>query len=142
ASGVQGVFSDILGRNQIFAGVAVNGEIYDFGAQLLYIKQTGRWNFGAGISHIPYQFANYNVIPTTFTQGNGQTIPATEQRYDLIRIFQDQANVFTSYPVSKTTRVEFGGSASAYYYRVERYSTIYDNNGNELDYNKTHISNA
>jgi WD40 repeat protein len=140
ASGIQGVFSDILGRNQIYGGVAVNGEVYDFGAQFLYIKQTGRWNFGTGLSHIPYQFANYNVVPTTFTSG-GKTVPASEERYDIIRIFQDQANAFTSYPLSKTTRVEFGGSGSEYYYRVDRYSTIYDNAGNELSYQKTHISN-
>src|SRR5690606_39439191 len=29
ASGVQGIFSDILGRNQIFTGLSINGEIYD-----------------------------------------------------------------------------------------------------------------
>src|SRR6202000_18324 len=38
SSGVQGVFSDILGRNQIYAGAAINGEIYDFGAQVVYIN--------------------------------------------------------------------------------------------------------
>jgi hypothetical protein len=140
ASGVQGVFSDILGRNQIYAGAAVNGEIYDFGAQILYINQKGRWNFGGGISHIPYQFANYNVVATTYT-ANGKTVPATEQRYDLIRIFQDQISAFTSYPVSKTTRVEFGGGASEYYYRVDRYSTLYDTSGNILNYTKSHIAN-
>jgi len=141
SSGVQGVFSDILGRNQIYAGAAINGEIYDFGAQLVYIKQEGRWNFGGGISHIPYQFANYNVVNTTFTS-NGKTVPATEERYDLIRIFQDQATLFTSYPLSKTSRVEFGGGAAQYYYRVDRYSTFYDTTGNVLDYQKNHISNA
>ncbi|MEO8886021.1 MAG: BamA/TamA family outer membrane protein, partial [Mucilaginibacter sp.] len=69
------------------------------------------------------------------------TIPATEQRFDLIHIFQDQANLFTSYPISKKTRVELGGGASQYYYRVDRYSTFYDANGNVLDYQKNHISN-
>jgi len=141
ASGVQGVFSDILGRNQIYAGAAVNGEIYDFGAQILYLNQKGRWNFGGGLSHIPYQFANYNVVSTTYPV-NGKNVPATEERYDLIRIFQDQVSLFTSYPVSKTTRVEFGGGASEYYYRVDRYSTFYDTTGNVLNYQKTHISNA
>jgi len=141
ASGVQGVFSDILGRNQIFAGAAINGEIYDFGLQLLYLKQTGRWNFGGGISHIPFQFANYNVIPTTFTS-NGTTVPATEERYDLIRIFQDQLSLFTSYPISKSTRVEFGGGGAEYYYLVERYSTFIDNSGNILSNTKNQISNA
>jgi len=141
ASGVQGVFSDILGRNQIYAGAAINGEIYDFGAQVIYINQQGRWNWGGGLSHIPYQFANYNVVNTTHTF-SGKSIPVTEERYDIIRIFQDQASLFTSYPLSKSTRVEFGGGASRYYYRVDRYSTYYDTLGNEIDYQKNHISNS
>ncbi|MDB4927216.1 tolB protein precursor [Mucilaginibacter sp.] len=141
SSGVQGVFSDILGRNQIYAGAAINGEVYDFGAQVVYIKQEGRWNFGGGISHIPYQFANYNLVNTTYNTGS-KTIPATEERYDIIRIFQDQISLFTSYPISKTSRVEFGGGASQFYYRVDRYSTYYDTLGNVLNYQKNHITNS
>lgn len=141
ASGIQGVFSDILGRNEIYAGAAVNGEIYDFGAQFIYIKQTGRWNFGVGLSHIPYQYATYNVIPTTYTNGS-TTIPAFNERYDIVRIFEDQANVFTSYPFSRTARIEFGTGVSTYYYRVDEYSTLYDQNGNYLSYNHSHISNS
>ena len=141
ASGIQGVFSDILGRNQIYVGAAVNGEVYDFGAQVVYVKQTGRWNFGFGLSHIPYQFATYNVLNTTYTSGT-TTIPAVDERYDIIRVFEDQASVFTSYPFSKKTRIEFGGGASTYYYRVDQYSTLYDSKGNYLSYNHTHISNS
>ena len=89
ASGIQGVFSDILGRNQIYAGVAVNGEVYDIGGAVEYINQTGRWNYGFGVSHIPYQFANYTVVPTTYTSGT-TTIPAVDERYDIIRVFEDQ----------------------------------------------------
>lgn len=140
SSGVQGVFSDILGRNQIYAGLAINGEVYDFGGQVIYINQQGRWNFGGGVSHIPYQFATYNIVPSTFTYNN-TTIPAIEERYDIIRIFQDQISLFTSYPISKKTRVEVGTGASQFYYRVDRYSTYYDSNGNYLSYQKHHISN-
>jgi Tol biopolymer transport system component len=141
SSGIQGVFSDILGRNQIYAGLAVNGQIYDFGGQVIYINQQGRWNFGGGLSHIPYQYANYNVVSTKYAN-NGKVIPATEERYDIIRVFQDQASLFTSYPVSKTTRVEVGGGVSRYYYRVDRYSTFYDTLGNVIDYQKNHIANS
>ncbi|HVW97576.1 MAG TPA: hypothetical protein VHA56_16500 [Mucilaginibacter sp.] len=142
SSGVQGVFSDILGRNQIYAGLAVNGEIYDFGGQFTYINQTGRWNVGGSISHIPYQTANYSVVNSTYPINSTTTIPAEEERYDLIRIFQDQASLFTSYPFTKKTRVEFGTGFAHYYYRVERYSTFYDTLGNILDYTKRHVSNA
>jgi Tol biopolymer transport system component len=140
SSGVQGIFSDILGRNQIYAGLAVNGEVYDFGGQVVYINQQGRWNFGGGISHIPYQFATYNVVPTTYTYNN-VTIPAIEERYDIIRVFQDQLSLFTSYPISKSTRVEVGGGASQFYYRVDRYSTLYSTSGDFIKQDKYHISN-
>jgi hypothetical protein len=49
SSGIQGVFSDILGRNQIFAAASVNGQIYDSGAAVTYVNQTGRWNLGVGV---------------------------------------------------------------------------------------------
>ena len=124
SSGIQGVFSDILGRNQIYAGLAVNGEVYDFGGQFAYINQTGRWNFGVSVSHIPFQTANYSVVPTTFKVNATTTIPANEERFDLIRIFQDQLSLFTSYPITKKTRIEFGTGAATYYYRVDRYSTV------------------
>ncbi|MGO3655343.1 MAG: peptidase MA family metallohydrolase, partial [Sphingobacterium sp.] len=60
ASGIQGMFSDILGYNQIFAALNINGEIYDFGGQIAYINQRSRWNWGGSISHIPYRFGFYN----------------------------------------------------------------------------------
>jgi len=133
SSGIQGIFSDILGRNQIYAGASVNGEIYDFGAQVFYIKQQGRWNFGGGLAHIPYQLATYNVVPSKYTYRNGNdqdvTVDATEERFDIIRIFQDQVSAFTAYPFSKTTRVEFGGGFSHNSYMVHRFSTYYTNAG-------------
>ncbi|WP_345951768.1 MULTISPECIES: basic secretory protein-like protein [unclassified Mucilaginibacter] len=141
SSGIQGVFSDILGRNQIYAGASVNGEIYDFGAQVFYIKQQGRWNFGGGLSHIPYQLATYNVVPSTYSIGD-KSIPAVEERYDIIRIFQDQVSLFTSYPFSKTTRAEFGGGFSRNSYMVTRYSTYYDaSTGSYIDFQRNRISN-
>ncbi|QJD98145.1 tolB protein precursor [Mucilaginibacter robiniae] len=125
ASGVQGVFSDILGRNQIYAGAAVNGEIYDFGGQLLYINQRGRWNFGAGLSHIPYQYGNFGSRTTTITN-NGTQTPVVEQYTDIIRTFENSGRVLASYPFSKATRIEFGASAAYYSYRVQRYSDYYN----------------
>ena len=142
SSGVQGVFSDILGRNQIYAGVAVNGEIYDFGGQFAYINQQGRWNFGASVSHIPFQTANYSVVSGTYHPNSTTSIPDVEERYDIIRIFQDQLSLFTSYPITKKARFEFGTGAAAYYYRVDRYTTIFDALGNGLNYKHTHITNS
>lgn len=144
SSGVQGVFSDILGRNQIYAGLDVNGQVYDFGGQFVYINQTGRWNLGFSVSHIPYQFASYSeVFNPNYQVNSTSTVPAIQQRYDIIRIFEDQASVFTSYPLSKINRIEFGTGISHYYYRVDRYTTTFDTSGNLLhDEQHQHISNA
>jgi len=140
-SGVQGVFSDILGRNQLYAGVAVNGEVYDIGGEFAYINQSGRWNFGTSLSHIPFQTANYSAVSGTY--GSGATaVPDVEERFDLIRIFQDQVSLFTSYPITKKTRVEFGTGGATYYYRVDRYSTFYDTSGNVLNYTHKTVPNS
>ena len=117
SSGIQGVFSDILGHNLIYAGLDVNGQIYDFGGQFIYINQQNRWNFGVGVSHIPYQFG---ITTSTFPKVNG--ITTLSENTDIIRNFQDAVNVFTAYPFSKTMRLEFGAAAQLNYYRVDRYS--------------------
>ena len=143
SSGIQGIFSDILGRNQLYVGAAVNGTIYDFGGQFAYINQKSRWNFGAAISHIPYQFGIGTITkPTQNVNGKDRTVYSYNT--DIIRNFQDGANVFTSYPLSKVTRVEFGGGVSYNYFRVDRYSDIYvvDTNrvtGKPDTYTKTFI---
>ena len=141
-SGIQGVFSDILGRNQIYAGVAINGEIYDIGGEFAYINQAGRWNFGASLSHIPFQTANYSAVSGTYNVNSTTTIPDVEERFDLIRIFQDQLSLFTSYPITKKTRVEFGTGGATYYYRVDRYTTFFDTLGNVLNNTHTTVPNA
>jgi len=142
SSGVQGVFSDILGRNQIYAGAAVNGQIYDFGGQFIYINQEGRWDFGAGVSHIPYQYGfGNNTFPVRSVDGKSQTV--LSQNTDIIRNFQDAAQVFTAYPFSKTTRLQFGGGAQVNYYRVDRYSDYYKldtvGTGDKQQINTTYI---
>ncbi|MXV50651.1 tolB protein precursor [Pedobacter sp. HMF7647] len=121
ASGIQGIFSDILGRNQIYAAAAINGEIYDFGGQVAYINQQSRINWGGSISHIPYQAA-YPSDDAEEIDGNTYY----RSSYDLIRTFQDQATVFGSYPFSRIHRFELGGSFSNYSYRIDRYSDYYE----------------
>ncbi|HEY1025371.1 MAG TPA: basic secretory protein-like protein [Sphingobacteriaceae bacterium] len=124
SGGVQGIFSDILGRNQIFAAAAVNGEIYDFGGQVAYINQQGRVNWGVGVSHIPYLSASLSNDFETLNVG-GQPVSTYRSSYDVIRRFEDQVQLFGSYPFSRIHRFEIGGSAAMYSYRVDRYSEYY-----------------
>lgn len=127
--GIMGMFSDILGRNQIIANVSVNGEIYDFGGLVGYINQRSRVNWGVAASHIPYV--------TGFTSGTFYD-PRTSQTGDpidtistnILRTFEDKLEVFGSYPFSKAHRFEAGTAFSRYSYRLDRFNNYYqDVNG-------------
>ena len=125
SSGIQGIFSDILGRNQIYAAAAVNGEIYDFGAQVAYINQQSRVNWAVGGSHIPYINA---YLSQGFETINGT--PVYRESYDVIRTFEDKVQLYGAYPFSKINRFEVGTSAATYSYRIDRFSQYYTYAGN------------
>ena len=120
SSGIQGMFSDILGHNQIFAALNVNGEIYDFGGQVAYINQKSRINWGGAISHIPYMsgFSTYDYRDV----GNG--LEPLLDTY-MIRTFQQQAEAFGSYPFTRHHRFEMGTAIARYSYRVDRWWQSY-----------------
>lgn len=133
AGGVQGIFSDILGRNQVFAAASINGEIYDFGGQVAYINQQSRINWGLGVSHIPYITAFLSSDFEQLNSDNG-SIDTYRDSYDIIRTFEEKVQVFGSYPFSRIHRFEIGGSAAMYSYRIDRYSQYYtyQTSGNQV----------
>lgn len=116
SSGIQGMFSDILGQNQIFAALSINGEIYDFGGQVAYINQKSRINWGGAISHIPYMsgLSLYSIDDL----GYGEEYVLDTY---IIRQFQTQAEAFGAYPFSRHHRFEVGGAVARYGYRVDRW---------------------
>jgi Tol biopolymer transport system component len=124
SGGINGIFSDILGNNQLFGALAINGEIYDFGGQFAYLNQKKRINWGASVSHLPYLSGAEHFAYDTLK--NGDT--ALTYNLDLLRTFEDQGGLFASYPFSQIRRVEGGASFSRYYYRLEEYSDYYDPN--------------
>lgn len=126
AGGVNGIFSDILGTNQLFGAISLNGEIYDVGGQFAYLNQKKRFNWGASISHIPYLSGGESLFLDTLVNRNNDSVEVVNYSLDLLRTFQDQIALFTSYPFSQTRRVEGGASFSRYYYRLDRYSDYYD----------------
>jgi len=130
AGGIQGIFSDILGQNQIFAAANVNGEIQDFGGQVAFINQKRRINFGASLSHIPY------ISGFAFRQDDQY---GTIISQDIVRTFEDQAQLFASYPFSRIHRFEASTAISRYSYRVDRYNSYYDIYGRLIDADRTKI---
>lgn len=124
SSGIQGIFSDILGRNQIYAAAAINGEVYDFGGQLAYINQKSRVNWGFGASHIPY--VNGYYVQDIEKDSDGSDVYV--EGYDMFRTFEDQAQLFSSYPLSRAVRFEAGVGVSRYSYRIDRFASYYRQN--------------
>ncbi|MFN0292331.1 basic secretory protein-like protein [Pedobacter helvus] len=129
--GVMGMFSDIVGQNQIVANLAINGEIQDFGGMAAYINQASRINWGGAVSHIPYitGFLSRDIIDQDGTE-------YLVDRTNILRTFEDQVQLFAAYPFNKAHRFELGGAVSRYSYSVTRFNNYYqlDANGNILGY--------
>ncbi|WP_245586291.1 basic secretory protein-like protein [Olivibacter sitiensis] len=136
ASGVQGIFSDILGRNQLFAGLAINGEIYDFGGQFAYINQKSRIGWGGSVSHIPYMSGLMSYGQETIND-----ITYLTENTDIIRTFQTQVDGFAMYPFSRTTRFELGAAFARYGYRIDRFTNYYQNGYYFVGSDRRRISN-
>ena len=130
AGGIDMLFGDILGNNQIFAQAALNGEIYDAGGRVSYINRRNRIAYGAGISHVPLRtgYQSFEINDGT------QTIPGTQFLYDvkqltnLLRIFDDGANVFAHLPFSKSLRLEAGLELNYRSFRNDLYTSYLDYN--------------
>ncbi len=124
AGGVSMLFSDITGDNQLFAAAAVNGEIYDFGAQVGYLNQKRRVNWGGMVSHIPYPFARLRLTRDTL---NIDGEPAIVDNMQLLmqRTFEDRISAFAFFPFSTTRRLEFGASLAFYYFRIDAINNYY-----------------
>lgn len=126
--GVMGMFSDILGRNQIIANISVNGEIYDFGGLAGYINQKSRINWGVALSHIPYVtgFTTASFYNPVLHPGSD---PIDTISTNILRTFEDKAELFASYPFNKAHRFEAGTAFSRYSYRLDRFNNFYQDVG-------------
>jgi hypothetical protein len=102
AGGVQALFSDILGNNQIIANVALNGQIQDFGGMVTYLNRKGKFQWGGSLMHIPFPFFSYDSTYLANTAAG----PAVVDQYNVFRIFQSGVTGFVQYPFSSTLRAE------------------------------------
>ncbi|MCY7328211.1 MAG: hypothetical protein LH618_06660, partial [Saprospiraceae bacterium] len=133
AGGVDLLFGDILGNNQLYAGLALNGEISDAAGQFSYINQKHRINWGVNLSHIPYRYGQYyqdtDVEPQVETTLDGQQYFGYQDQVLVQRQFQERLGVFASHPFSVTKRFEVGAAYEFYHQRVDRYVNYTDANG-------------
>lgn len=130
AGGVDMLFSDILGDNQLYTGLSLNGEILDLGGQIQYLNRKNRIAWGGRLSHTPFRTGSqFYAGLETLEIRPGEGILAQKINTDLVRIFQDQAGVFGQLPLSKSQRLEVGANITRYSFRVDRYENYYDQFG-------------
>ena len=130
AGGVDMLFSDILGNNQLYTGLALNGEITDIGGSVAYINRKRQLNWGASFSHLPFRsFAFGGTGIENFQISDDVTIPVLADTFFVQRIFEDKASVFANYPLSRSLRVEGSASYARYSSRLDQYINIYETDG-------------
>jgi hypothetical protein len=108
--GVAAYFSDLLGNDVLGAQIAGGGDIRNFGGQVIYQDLAHRWNWGVGLSHIPFITAGARVLDTTVNAGGGQEVPAQIIEQAIQRTYYETASAMAQYPFSMTRRVEFNAS--------------------------------
>lgn len=122
------IFSDMLGNNQLYSSLALNGEIYDFGGQVAYVNQKSKVKWGGAVSHIPYRAGNMFMTLDSLGEGE-EKFPVYNLVLDYMRMFEDNISAFAYYPISQTRRIESSFSMSWYYYRIDRYNNYYTLDG-------------
>ncbi|HKK76344.1 MAG TPA: hypothetical protein VJ953_14795 [Saprospiraceae bacterium] len=127
AGAINMMFSDILGNNQIFANVALNGEIQDFGGQVAYLNRKQRLNWGGSISHIPFRttrggFSGLDPLPCE-NCGDAQF---EHWVFDVNRFFESKVGLFTQLPFSRSFRLEADVDFSRYSQSIVRFDNYYD----------------
>lgn len=130
AGGVDLLFSDILGDNQFFTSLAMNGELIDVGGVVAYINRKKRVHWGVSLSHQPFRsFAGTEVeFRDTLDLGGGNLALVDRQSLFEQRIFQEQLGVFAQLPLSTTTRVEASANYSLYSGRIDQRDFFYQPN--------------
>ncbi|PHI18227.1 hypothetical protein CEQ90_19015 [Lewinellaceae bacterium SD302] len=127
AGGADFLFTDILGNNQFFTSLRMNGELADFGGTVAYINRKNRLNWGASISRTAFRSAG-SLQPRldTLQFAENSFSEVINSPYVINRLFQNQTGVFAQYPISTTVRLEGSLNASLYTNRVTQYNRYFD----------------
>lgn len=124
AGGIEMLFSDITGTNMLYAALSLNGEIYDFGGQLSYIKQRKYISWGVTLAHIPMSWGAYGY-DTLVANIDGADRVLHDYQLIQYRLFQSSVGLLAQFPISKTQRFELSTGFQRYSYRIDIYSNYY-----------------
>jgi Tol biopolymer transport system component len=138
AGGISMIFGDQLSDRQIFTAIQANGTVKDIGGAVQYYNLKNRWNWGAGVQHVPYLTGGVYVQDTTL-QTTGGPAQGFSVNQLIQRIYIDQAQMFMQYPFSMTRRFEFSANLTHYGFDSELWQTVYFGN-TIIDEKQTSIS--
>ncbi|HUF12936.1 MAG TPA: basic secretory protein-like protein [Longimicrobiales bacterium] len=121
--GVSFLFSDMLGNRQVGAVLQAQGGIEDIGGQAVYIDAGDRWNWGVGLTHIPY---------ASIYGQRGVTDSRVIDRIVRERFYVSEAGVFAQYPFTMTRRFEADLSYTRYAFDIEEELLEFDRQTGQL----------
>jgi hypothetical protein len=107
--GAAAYFSDMLGNNVLGVAVQAQGTVRDIGGGAFYTDLGDRWNWGVGLSHIPYVISYVAYGQDTPQQGGSRFLGQI-----LDRLYVTSATGQLSYPFSQTRRFETQGGFTRY----------------------------
>lgn len=127
AGGVQLLFSDILGNNQLFTGLSMNGEITDFGGSVAWVNRKTKVNYGFSLSRIPYRnFGLMEPFLDSIQVSEDDYAELINAPYLIQRLYQNQVGGFASLAFNTNLRLEGSLSFSLYNNRVDQYARYYN----------------
>ena len=139
--GVSAIFGDMLGQHQLFTGVSLNGELYDFAGSFSYLNQKSRIPWGVSLSHRPYLSGRGGYAGVDSLNYGGVPVPVDHFIIDRIRTFEERIGAFAQLPFHKSLRLEGGASMAFYHNRVDRFDNYYDGFGRLVFQDRNKIDN-
>lgn len=116
-------FSDMLGDHNLTVVAQANGTFKDVGAQVAYLNQGHRLNYGGYAGHVPILYSYYSPWQQDPTTGNLYWEQIKQ------RIFIDQVQGIASYPFTMSRRLELSLGATRYGVDIEVDRYIYSDFG-------------
>lgn len=125
--GISMLFSDMLGDRTLGVTAQVNGEFEDFGAQVMYIDRTRRWNWGLAAEQIPYRIGSFAQGILDTPQG-----PVLVQEQLIERQINTGVAGLVAYPFSRSSRVEMQAGLRRITFDTELRTEYFDPRTGEL----------
>jgi Tol biopolymer transport system component len=136
--GISAYFRDVLGNHSLSAAVQVNSGITgsfsatDTGAQVAYLNQKHRWNWGVTGGQIPYLSGGFAESLVSIDGA-----PAIVDETIVFRQTERSAAGLAAYPLNRSQRLEFQAGASRISFEQAVRTQIYDYQTGVLVYDET-----